>query len=145
MTRKTTLFEGWSWFKFNNLGLALGTNLKFYTSMSKELQFKVRKFWKIILTFVDVAGEKLVGDHFGPPILNRVKSDILQLYYTSIFPSKKLVATFSNELLELTKTLFELSKISKADLEEQRLQQQLKTKQDYETLPRHYSLVQSQQ
>ena len=113
--------------------------------MSKELQLKVRKFWKIILTFVDVAGEKLVGGLFGPPILNRVKSDILQLYYTSIFPSKKLVATFSNELLELTKTLFELSKISKADLEEQRLQQQLKTKQDYETLPRHYSLVQSQQ
>ena len=87
---------GWSWFKFNNLGLALGTNLKFYTSMSKELKLKVRKFWKIILTFVEVAGEKLVGGLFGPPILNRVKSDILQLYYTSIFPSKKLVATFSN-------------------------------------------------
>ena len=28
-TRKTVFIEGWSWFKFNNLGLALGTNLKF--------------------------------------------------------------------------------------------------------------------
>ena len=26
---KTTLFKGWSWFKFNNLGLALGAVLKF--------------------------------------------------------------------------------------------------------------------
>ena len=31
--QKTTLFEGWSLFKFNNLGLALGRNLKFYTSL----------------------------------------------------------------------------------------------------------------
>ena len=44
MTRKTTFFEGWSWFKFNNLGLALGIALKFYTSMAKELKLKVRKF-----------------------------------------------------------------------------------------------------
>ena len=44
MTRKTTFFEGWSWFKFNNLGLALGTNLKFYTSVAKGLKLKVRKF-----------------------------------------------------------------------------------------------------
>ena len=41
MTRKTTFFEGWSWFKLNNLGLALGTNLKFYTSFSKGLKLKV--------------------------------------------------------------------------------------------------------
>ena len=33
LTRKTAFFEGWSWFKFNNLGLALGANLKFYTSV----------------------------------------------------------------------------------------------------------------
>ena len=30
---------------FNNLGLALGTKLKFYTSVKKELKLKVRKFW----------------------------------------------------------------------------------------------------
>ena len=46
---------------FNNLGLALGTNLKFYTSMAKRLKLKVRKFWGLILIFVEVTEEKLVG------------------------------------------------------------------------------------
>ena len=77
MKRKTDVFEGCSWFNFNNLGLALGTNLKFYTSLSKGLKLKVRKFWGLILTFVEVRGEKLVGWAFLPhpsprPILNRV-------------------------------------------------------------------------
>ena len=69
MTRKTTFYEGWSWFKFNNLGLALGTNLKFYTSLSKRLKLKVRKFWGLIPTFVEITGEKLVGGAglFAPP------------------------------------------------------------------------------
>ena len=66
MTRKTASFEGWSWFKFNNLGLALGTNLKFYTSVAKGLKLKVRKFWWIIPTFVEITGEKLVGGLFTP-------------------------------------------------------------------------------
>ena len=35
-------FEEWSWFnKFNNLGLALGVNLKFYTFVAKRLKLKV--------------------------------------------------------------------------------------------------------
>ena len=46
---------------FNNLGLALGTNLKFYTSMAKRLKLKVRKFWGLIPIFVEVTEEKLVG------------------------------------------------------------------------------------
>ena len=59
--------------KFNNLGLALGTNLRFYTSLSKGLKLKVGKFWGLILTFAEVTGEKLVGERpFCPPILNRV-------------------------------------------------------------------------
>ena len=58
MTRKTTFFEGWSWFKFNNLGLALGMTLQF---VAKELKLKVRMFWWLILTFVAVTGEKLIG------------------------------------------------------------------------------------
>ena len=37
LTRKTTFFEGWSWLKFNNLGVALGTALKFYTNVAKGL------------------------------------------------------------------------------------------------------------
>ena len=54
LTRKTAFFEEWSWFKFSNLGLALGTNLKFYASVAKGLKTKVRKFWRIISTSVEV-------------------------------------------------------------------------------------------
>ena len=54
-------FEGWSWFKFNNLGLTLGTNLKFYISVAKGLKLKVRKFWGLIPTFAEVTEEKPVG------------------------------------------------------------------------------------
>ena len=67
-----------SWFKFNNLGLALGANLKFYTSLSKGLNLKVRKFWGLIPTFVEVTGEKLVGRPFCPSILNQVNTHIDQ-------------------------------------------------------------------
>ena len=78
MTRKAGFFEGWSWFKFNNLGLGLGTNLKFYTSVEKELQLKTRKFLGLILMFVEVTGEKLVdGVPFWPPILNVVKTRLI--------------------------------------------------------------------
>ena len=35
--------------------------MKLYTSLSKELKLKVRKFWRVIPTFVEVTGEKLVG------------------------------------------------------------------------------------
>ena len=76
LSRKNAFFEGWSWFKFNNSGMALSTNLKFCTSVGEGLKLKVRKFWGLIPTFVEVAGEKLVGGGaFLPPstILNRVK------------------------------------------------------------------------
>ena len=72
LTRNTTFFEGWSWFKFNNLGLAQGTSLKFYISVAKGLKLKVRNVSVLIPTFVEVTGEKLVGGPF-PPILNRVQ------------------------------------------------------------------------
>ena len=82
MTRKLAFFEGRSWFKFNNLGLALGTNLKFYTSVAKGLKLKVKKFWGPNPTFVEVAGEKLVGGPLcPPPILNRVKN----IYFIKIY------------------------------------------------------------
>ena len=51
-------FEGWSWFKYNNLGLALGTNLKFCSSVAKGLN----------PTFVEVTGEKLVGGGLFAPL-----------------------------------------------------------------------------
>ena len=60
--QKNTFFEGWSWFKFNNLGLALGIALEFYTGLAKGLKLKVRKLWGVILMFVEVTGEKLVGE-----------------------------------------------------------------------------------
>ena len=57
LTRKTAFFERWSWFRFNNLGLAQGTNLKFYTSMAKGFTLKVRKFWGLNCTFVELTGK----------------------------------------------------------------------------------------
>ena len=107
MARKIAFFERWSWFKFNNLGLALGTNLKFCTSVAKGLKLEVRKFWGPNLTFVEVTGEKLIA----PPILNRVKH---VLRYFIIDNSYKLLITFQradvylnepieiNELVKLT-------------------------------------------
>ena len=53
--------------KFNNLELALGMALEFYTSVTKGLKLKVRKLQALVLTFVKVAGEKLVGDIFSTP------------------------------------------------------------------------------
>ena len=53
MTTKTTFFDEWFWLKFNNVGLAQGMALKFYTLVAKGLKLKVKKF-------VDVTGEKLV-------------------------------------------------------------------------------------
>ena len=70
--QQNRFFEGWSWFKFNNLGLALGTNLKFYTSVAKGLKLKVRRSGGLILTFVEVTGKKLLWGPFcltPPPTL----------------------------------------------------------------------------
>ena len=66
MTRKKHFFEGWSWFKFNNLAPALGMNLQFYTSVAKGLKLKVRKFWGLVPTLLrsKVTEEKLVGTRF---------------------------------------------------------------------------------
>ena len=43
--QKNIFFEGWSCFKFNNLGMTLGIALKFYASVEKVLKLKVRSFW----------------------------------------------------------------------------------------------------
>ena len=47
--------------------------LKFYTRVAKGLKLNVRKFWRLLPTFVEVTEEKLIGGLFAPPILNRVK------------------------------------------------------------------------
>ena len=58
-------FERWSWFKFDNWGLALGMALKFYVSVAKGLKLKFRRFWRLSPTFVEVAGKNLVGGLFA--------------------------------------------------------------------------------
>ena len=65
--QKNQFFDGCSWFKFSNLELALDMALKVYTSVTKELKLKVRKIWELIPMFVEVTGEKLVGDELPPP------------------------------------------------------------------------------
>ena len=67
LTRKIAFFEGYSRFKFNNLGLALAMALKFYTSLAKGLKLKVRKFCGKITTFLEVTVKKLVGGAFLVP------------------------------------------------------------------------------
>ena len=47
--------------------MALGLNLKFYTSVTKELKLKVGGFWGLIPTFVEVTGGKLIGESFWSP------------------------------------------------------------------------------
>ena len=77
--KKTAFFDRWSWFKFNNLGLARGTKLKFYTSLSKGSKLKVRKFFGLISYVCRSYREKTGrGGAFLPlsPILNRVKGNI---------------------------------------------------------------------
>ena len=55
----------------NNLGLALGMALEFYTSIAKRLKLKVRMFLRVILMFVEVTEEKLVDEElFAPPPSN---------------------------------------------------------------------------
>ena len=70
LTRKTSFFEEWSWFKSNNLALAQDANLEFYTSVAKGSILKVRKFLGIIPTFVEVLGEKRVGVYLLIPFDN---------------------------------------------------------------------------
>ena len=95
LTRKTAFSEGWSWFEFNNLGLALGMNLKFYINVAKGLKLKVRKFYGSVPTFVEVTGEKLVGgilpapSPYPPPaswIGLRPYGKIM--FWSSVFPTK---------------------------------------------------------
>ena len=56
------------------MGLALGIAFNFTTSLTKGLKLEVRHFGKLIPTFVEVTGGKLVGTAFLPQILNMVKA-----------------------------------------------------------------------
>ena len=49
--------------------------LKFYNGVAEGFKLKVRKFYRLIPTFVEVTGEKLVGSLLSL-ILNRVKVEL---------------------------------------------------------------------
>ena len=49
--------------------------LKFYAGVAKGFKLKVRKFYRLIPTFVEVTGEKQVGSLFSL-ILNRIKVEL---------------------------------------------------------------------
>ena len=58
------------------MGLTLGINLEFHTSIAKELKLSVEKIWGPIPMFTGVTREELVGRAFLPTpklILNRIK------------------------------------------------------------------------
>ena len=63
--QKNHFFVGWPWFRFNSLGLALVLLLKFYTSVTKGLKVKVRKFLNLLPMFVEVTWKKLVAEGGG--------------------------------------------------------------------------------
>ena len=95
MTRKIAFFERWSRFRFNNFGLAPGTNLKFCTNVAKGSKLKVRKFWGPNPKFVEVTGEKLVGGAFLPPPaswigLSTLTSFLLDLGWNSVIYNSHL-------------------------------------------------------
>ena len=77
-------FEGCSWFKFDNLGLALGPNLNFYTSVVKGLKLKVRKIWELNPTFVKDTGEELVGAFLPSPLLHAILKKVKLLFIVLI-------------------------------------------------------------
>ena len=102
LTRKPFTFYGWSWFEFNNLGLALGITLKFYFILAKRLKVKGRKFTG------EFIGEKMVGEGvgglFASSILNRVYQ-ITGLYPKALLKNP-LIQVFSDKTSEIFKTTF---------------------------------------
>ena len=64
--RKTQFFDECFWFRFNNLGLALGTTLKISSCTTNGLRLKVAKFWRLISTFAEYTWGKTGRDLFPP-------------------------------------------------------------------------------
>ena len=72
--QRNRVLKGWSWFKFNSLGLVLGMALKIYSNVAKGLELKVSKFLGLMSTFGAVTGERLLGVGGRGFFLNRVKA-----------------------------------------------------------------------
>ena len=88
--------------------------MKFYTSLSKGLKLKVRKFWGLIPTFVEVTGEKLGFLPLPPPspILNRVKTPKCASFCKnqSALENKDIVEESISELLKYGGSVIEAEK-----------------------------------
>ena len=80
MTRKTDFLSG-GLVQVQQFGTGTRHELEIYTTVAKGLKLKVRKFWRLIIIFVEVTGEKLEGGRaaFCSPILNRVKLELVPL------------------------------------------------------------------
>ena len=68
---KTTFFEVWSWFKFSNLGLALGMTLKLYTNVAKGLIKSQKVLWGKCYVCRSYRGKTGKGElfaHILPPL-----------------------------------------------------------------------------
>ena len=63
-------------------------NLKFYTSVAKVLILKVSKFYGLVPAFVEVTGEKLVGECLFalPSHLNivKIKESLTKEFYIKV-------------------------------------------------------------
>ena len=81
-TRKIAFFEGWSWFKFINLGLALGINLKLLRQCGKSIKSKSQKVFGANSYVCWSYRERVVGGVFLPrplpPIPNRFKTGFIK-------------------------------------------------------------------
>ena len=90
------------------MGMVLVTNFKFYNSVAKGLKLKVRTFWGLFPTFVEVTGENLVGGVFLPSILNRVKTILSEFLIFVMLLTKVSAQTFTRgckKRTQLGKTL----------------------------------------
>ena len=75
--------------------------LTFYTNMTKGLKLKVRRFWRVTLTFAEVTEEKLVGQHFFalPSILNKVNVVLVFSFTKSL--DHLLIKSIQNNIGEI--------------------------------------------
>ena len=79
-------FEGWSWFKLNDVRLSLGMTSKFGTSVLPGLKLNVRKCWVLIPIIVEVTGE--TGRGAFPLILSRVKAYSCILRHSALYSAQ---------------------------------------------------------
>ena len=98
------------------MGLALVTNLKLYASVTKRLKLKVRKFLRLIPTFAEVTGEKLVGGGLFLDMLQHSMQEIPEWQFVFVkvaglqaccFIKKRLQHKFfSVNIVKLSETAF---------------------------------------